>query len=136
MSECVLDASAILACLNGEPGGDVIERLVRENKCWVSAVNYAEVLARLHDWEMSVENAIEVVATLELRMAQFDEADAARCAALRPVTRSKGLSLGDRACLALAQRTATCVVYTADRPWLDLAVPLGLDIRGIRPGAH
>ncbi|MDP2794645.1 MAG: type II toxin-antitoxin system VapC family toxin [Sulfurisoma sp.] len=135
MNECVLDASAILACLNDEPGGEAVEALTRQATCLTSAVNHAEVLTRLCDWGLSMEDAIEAAASLDLCVVVFDEPLSRQVAALRQPTRAKGLSLGDRACLALAQHRA-CPVHTADRPWLDLAGALGLDIQCIRPDAH
>lgn len=135
MNKCVLDASAILACLNNEPGGMAIASLTYEARCMVSAVNLTEVLTRLLDWGMTAAEAHQAATSIEFEIIAFDAALARRCAELRAATRAKGLSLGDRACLALAE----CVgapVYTADRPWLDLAGPLQLDIRCIRPDTH
>jgi len=135
MDECVLDASAILACLNDEPGGMEIVALTRNARCLVTAINWSEVLARLLDWGMPAAAAHEAATSIEYQIVTFDDRLAKRCAELRPATRPKGLSLGDRACLALAGHTGA-PVYTADRPWLELAGPLQLDIRCIRPDTH
>ncbi len=135
VNKVVLDASAILACLNNEPGGMEVADVAHSTPCLVVAVNLAEVLTRLIEWGLTPDEAQESVESLDLRIADFDAALARRCAELRPTTRHKGLSLGDRACLALAQRESVRVL-TADRPWLDLAAPLGLDIRCIRPDSH
>jgi ribonuclease VapC len=132
VNECVLDASAILACLNDEPGGHEIATLTREAHCLVSTVNWSEVLTRLLDWGLTNDEAYEAATSIDIQIISFDVPLARRCAEYRAATRIKGLSLGDRACLALAER-AGVPVYTADRPWLDLAVPLNLDIRCIRP---
>ena len=132
MNECVLDASALLACLNDEPGGDEVFTLTQERRCLVSAVNWSETLARLIDWGMSAQEAHEAAKSLTVEIIAFDEALARGCAELRSLTRAKGLSIGDRACLALARKEGA-PVYTADRPWLELAAPLSLDIRCIRP---
>lgn len=135
MNECVLDASAILACINDEPGAQQVESLLELSVCKASAVNHAEALSRLCDWGMSIEEASLAIASLDLTVVNFDAEQARHCAALRSPTRHQGLSLGDRACLALA-RTLRCTAYTGDRPWLDLAAPLGLDIVCIRPDSH
>lgn len=135
MNECVLDASVILACLNGEPGADVVNELIGSTLCMASTVNHSEAVAKLCDWGMPVEEACAVIASLELKIIAFDESLSRHCAALRAPTRARGLSLGDRACLALARHRA-CPAYTADRPWLDIAEALQLDIRCIRPDTH
>lgn len=135
MNKSVLDASAVLACLNDEPGGMKVADLTRNTQCLVTTVNWAEVLTRLIEWRLTPDEAQEAANSLEMQIVAFDAALARRCAELRPATRSKGLSLGDRACIALGERTGT-PIYTADRPWLDLAAPLGLDIRCIRPDSH
>ncbi len=132
MTDCVLDASAILACLNGEPGAEKVVVTMHEHHCFVTTVNWVEVVSRLLDWGMPAQEAEAAVASLEIRVVSFDSAVAQRCAVLRPITRPLGLSLGDRACLALAQQL-NAPVLTADRPWLELAAPLNLDIRCIRP---
>jgi PIN domain nuclease of toxin-antitoxin system len=76
--------------------------------------------------ESAIANA---VARLNLRVIAFDEPQARSAARLRPVTRHAGLSLGDRACLALGDRLG-CPVVTADRIWGNLDV--GVDIFVIR----
>ncbi|MCX8086389.1 MAG: type II toxin-antitoxin system VapC family toxin [Rhodocyclaceae bacterium] len=132
MSEFVLDASAMLACLNGETGGDEVARLTSEERCLATAVNWAEVLSKLMEWGMSSAEAFEAASSLSIEVVAFDAGLARRCAELRPLTRAQGLSLGDRACLALAERLRVPVL-TADRPGLELAGPLNLEIRCIRP---
>ena len=122
MADCVLDASAILALVNGEPGADVVR--VRIAHSVVSTVNVAEVGTKLVDWGMSSAGLRHVMLNLGFEVQPFDAGQAVAAAALRAVTRSHGLSLGDRACLALAQATGLPVL-TADRAWRDV----GLDVR-------
>jgi PIN domain nuclease of toxin-antitoxin system len=126
----VLDASAILALLNEEPGADEVEAALAAGGCLVGAVNWSEVLSRLFDLEGAQRGALDAVldSLLELlTIVPFEAADAVRAAELRPETRQLGLSLGDRACLALAQR-AESPVLTADRVWeaVDVAVRIRL----------
>lgn len=130
MSERVLDASAVLALLNGEPGHQRVQVCLEAGSCCISAVNMSEVLSRLLDWGMPRPQAEDVFAALELAVYPLDETLSRECAALRPATRALGLSLGDRACLALAGRLGAPAL-TADRPWLQ--ADLGITIECIRP---
>ncbi|MCY7306696.1 MAG: hypothetical protein LH632_11210 [Rhodoferax sp.] len=75
------------------------------------------------------------VAALNLDVIDLDAPAAHAIAWLRALTRQFGLSLGDRACLALAQAIGA-VVFTADRPWVALGETLKLDIRSIPPDGH
>lgn len=127
MSDVVLDASAVLAVLNGEPGADTISALLTHGL--ISSVNYAETLARLTDQGSSDEQARQAIFDLGVAVIDFDRALADRSGELRPLTRHRGLSLGDRACIALGEREGVPIV-TADRNWCDV-LP-GLDIRVVR----
>ena len=113
MTGVVLDASALLAFLLAEPGADVVTPLLR--RASLSAVNYAEVLAKVVDRGRPPESAVADIDRLQLAVIAFD---ASQAAALRTGTRSRGLSLADRACLALA-RTLDLPAVTADRAWAD-----------------
>ena len=89
----------------------------------------------LCEWGMDLPDAQLALDKLALPCEPFTPDMAREAARLRPLTRALGLSLGDRACLA----TAKCLqhpVLTGQRPWLTLAVPLGLDIRCFRPDTH
>jgi PIN domain nuclease of toxin-antitoxin system len=123
----IADASAILALLKQEPFGKLDPR--RLFRAPISAVNLSEVLERLCSGGLSESEADEAVAALSLRVADFDEAQARLAAYLRPRTRRAGLSLGDRACLALGLRLGRPVI-TADRAWASLDV--GVEIVLIR----
>lgn len=85
----------------------------------VSAVNLAEVLSKLSDLGVPEGRALQAIAEARLDVRPFDERQARRAAGLRAFTRHLGLSLGDRACLALAQ-TADLPAVTADRGWARL----------------
>ena len=115
----IADASAILALLKQEPFGKLNPRQLF--RATISAVNLSEVLERLCSGGLSESEADAAVAELSLHVADFDEAQARLAAYLRPRTRRAGLSLGDRACLALGLRLGRPVI-TADRAWASLDV--------------
>jgi ribonuclease VapC len=123
----IADSSAILALLKQEPLGKLDPR--RLFRATISAVNLSEVLERLCAGGLSESEADEAVATLNLRVADFDEAQARLAAHLRPRTRRAGLSLGDRACLALGLHLGRPVI-TADRVWTSLDI--GVEVIAVR----
>lgn len=128
MSRIVFDASAMLALFLQEAGADTV-------RAWVpggvaSTVNIAEVGAKLTDRGGMTESEIRtLIGTLGLEVVSFDEDAAYVVALLRPRTRRHGLSLGDRACLALGINRGLPVL-TADRSWAELDI--GVDVRLIR----
>jgi PIN domain nuclease of toxin-antitoxin system len=120
----VVDASAILAYHLNEPGTEVVgELLLNEPKCSMSTVNHSEVVARLAGLGWDESSIRESMAAIPLTIVPFDEEDAYACGLLRPITRSAGLSLGDRACIALAMRLKLPVV-TMDHAWANLDLPV------------
>ncbi|HLZ75677.1 type II toxin-antitoxin system VapC family toxin [Phenylobacterium sp.] len=126
MTEAVLDASAVLALIQGEPGGAAVE--ARLDRAKLSAVNLAEVAQRLND-QWPDDMVATVLAKLPCEVVDFNAALALRAGLLRRLTRAKGLSLGDRACLALAERESAAVL-TGDRAWAEL--DLGVEVVLIR----
>ncbi len=127
MKEAVLDATALLALLHDEPGAEaVVEALPHSS---ISAVNLAEVVAKLAEARMPEEAIKIAMAGLGIEVLPFDEDLAYRTGLLRALTSRYGLSLGDRACLALGLRLGRPVI-TADRIWATLKV--GVKIRVIR----
>ena len=127
MAEVVLDASAVLAVLNGEPGAEAVWECLPG--AHLSAVNAAEVAAKLVDGGLDAERAGQSLERLGARVVPFEAGDVVPVAHIRAATRSAGLSLGDRACLALAQRLGLPAL-TADRQWRDIQVDV--DVRLIR----
>jgi PIN domain nuclease of toxin-antitoxin system len=117
MSKYVLDASAVLALLNQEPGKDQVEAVIIE--AVISAVNASEVLTKLIDAGMSIDEAKEVFDLLSISVIDLSKNLAEKAASLRDITRKKGLSLGDRCCLALGLHLGIEVV-TAEREWAKL----------------
>ncbi len=131
----VLDASAVLAFLQGEPGQDTVADALQNARCVVTAANQAEIVAKALDRGHSTDAIQTILAELAYDVVDTTAADGALAGRLRAATRAAGLSLGDRLCLAAATRL-NAAVLTADRPWLALAATLKLDIRSIRPEAH
>ena len=115
----VLDSSAVLAVFNTEKGSEKVEPLLSNSI--ISSVNVAEVLTKMVEKGISLNDALEDFLKLGLEVIEFDTKQAAKSAELRPLTKHLGLSLGDRCCLALAiQENATAV--TADRNWASLNI--------------
>lgn len=128
MNSIVLDASALLALLNNEPGAD---KLTPEllNTAASSTVNLAEVQAKLVARGIDPDEAWEATVAPIRASADFTAEHARLAGTLVTQTRSLGLSLGDRACLALAL-SIKAPVYTADKSWKNLK--LGVRIHVIR----
>ncbi|HZQ98931.1 MAG TPA: type II toxin-antitoxin system VapC family toxin [Chloroflexota bacterium] len=120
-----MDASAVLAVLNDEPGADLLAS--PDDRFIVSAVNLAEVVAKLTDDGIAPDAIDEMIDQLPLEVHAFGAEMAVVTGLLRTATRRFGLSLGDRACLALA-RGLDLPALTTDRAWrqldLDVAVRL------------
>jgi ribonuclease VapC len=114
VSRSVLDSSALLALLFKEPGGQAV--LGHLPGSLLSAVNLSEVVSKAVETGMSLEEARRVLTEFPCEVVPFDGEHAYLTAGLRAGTRTFGLSLGDRACLALGLQTALPVV-TADRDW-------------------
>jgi PIN domain nuclease of toxin-antitoxin system len=112
VSEYVLDASALLVALFGEPGTERVEAILPQ--AVIGAVNLSEVIAKLQERGVPDEDISRDLKDLDLRVVSFDHEQADRAGRLRNSTKEIGLSLGDKCCLALAvQRDATAI--TADR---------------------
>jgi ribonuclease VapC len=121
----VLDSSAVLAAYLREPGGEVVRETTGERI--ISAVNFSEVETKLIERGISNEAIRQLESLLPCETIGFDRNQASQAAKLRLLTRGRGLSLGDRACLALAlQRKAT--VLTADRAWAGLDVGIKIEV--------
>lgn len=128
MTRVVLDASALLALISGEKGG---EKLTPElmSVSVTSTVNLAEVHSKLVRNGVQPDEAWEAAIAPVRDFAAFTPEHARLAGSLVPHTRSLGLSLGDRACLALGLEL-DAPVFTADRSWKTLK--LGIPIHVIR----
>ena len=123
----VFDSSALLTIAFQEEGADVAVRYVHDGI--LSAVNASEVVGKLLDLGFADDEARRALLAFGLAIRPFDEGCAMAAGLLRTATRKQGLSLGDRACLALAIRERARVI-TADRAWAGL--DLGIDVQVIR----
>ncbi|MEA3276787.1 MAG: type II toxin-antitoxin system VapC family toxin [Pseudomonadota bacterium] len=121
----ILDASALLAMLHEEPGAEHVEQVL--DRASVSAVNWAEVVQKSLQRQADVSWMREGFTELGVDFEPFTPAQAELAAHLWDETRRYGLSLADRACLALAAER-NLPVLTADRTWseLDLSVEIQL----------
>lgn len=124
----VLDASALLAVLGSERGAaEVVEKSAG---ALLSTVNLAEVLQKAAHNNLDPRVVRDLVDQLDLGIVPFDDAMALAAADLWTLTRGKGLSLGDRACLALGQAVHG-IALTLDRGWAALSLP-DVDIHVVR----
>ena len=128
----VLDASAVLAFLQGEPGNEVVRLALQNEQCVVTAANEAEIISKALDKGISAEVVEGILRELGYEVIGVSPADGNLAGNIRTETRDIGLSLGDRICLACAKRLKAKVI-TADRPWLNVAARLELNILCIRP---
>lgn len=121
----VLDASAVLALLFDEPGAEAVADVIADGAT-ISAINLAEVATVL------IRNRRDLGATLDpvravVAVEPFTDADALAAAALYPAVSAKGLSLGDRTCLALARRLDAPAV-TTEHTWTELSLDVAVHL--------
>jgi ribonuclease VapC len=124
VSEAILDSSAALAVIQGEPGAAVVLAALRVGAA-MGTVNLAEVVTKLSEGGSSEEDIREAIERLALELVPLDAESAFQAGFLRAATRHAGLSLGDRACLALA-RQLSLPVLTADRSWQNVDIDVGV----------
>jgi ribonuclease VapC len=120
MAEVVLDSSAVIALLRGEPGSDLVMNYV--DRAVISAVNLQEVAKKYVDAGIAIPQIRELLDTLHLDVRSHTAADALAAAALAGATRVHGRGLGDRSCMALAIKLGIPAV-TTDRAWAKLEIP-------------
>jgi PIN domain nuclease of toxin-antitoxin system len=129
LNEAVLDSSAVIAVLRAEPGAEKVAAVLPG--ALISAVNLAEIMTKLCEQGMSGDEARLAIETTGVEVVDFNDEQACLTGRFRNATRSAGLSLGDRACLALAH-TRRLPAITADTAWARL---VGFDVVLIR-GSH
>ena len=133
MTVAVLDASALLALLRNEPGGAPVREVLADAA--MTTVNFAEVVGHYARNGAAESDIRLVLDPLELELVTFDEDLAFATGFLLPATRHAGLSLGDRACLALAARLGVPAL-TADQSWQSVAEAVGVEVALIREPRH
>lgn len=126
MNSWVLDASALLALLHQEPGAARVAQAVKEGAA-MSAVNLSEIIGKLSEASMPQAAIRTALDALGIEVAAFSIDDAYQTGLLRPLTKQAGLSLGDRACLALGHHLGLPVL-TADRTWERLSVGVAVEV--------
>ena len=127
MASAILDTSALLAYVKGEQGAELVASLIGDAA--ISAVNFAEAVSKLVEKGATLDLARAALGVANVDIVDFDRALAEQTGALIAKTKRSGLSLGDRACLALAAREQVPVL-TGDRAWSKLG--LNIEIRLIR----
>lgn len=121
----VVDSSVVLAVLRNEEGSEQAASALADGQ--LSSVNAVEVVTRLIDLGYEPDRAVSALSRTRLSVVAFDQDLALSAGRLRAVTRHRGLSLGDRACLALAIRE-NATALTADRNWADLDLPCKVEL--------
>jgi len=124
-----LDASALLALLLGEPGGEKVKAVL--DGALIGAVNLAEIVSHYAKLGAARSDIEALLRPLPVRVVPADTALSYEAGMLRPITLKGGLSLGDRYCLALAKREGVPAL-TAERRWLDIAAAAGVTVELIR----
>jgi ribonuclease VapC len=121
MTEVVLDASALIALLRKEPGAEKVTAVL--SKSCISSVNLAETLGKMVEYGKPLEAVRFQVERLDIPVVPFDTEQANIAASFWKATRLVGMSLGDRACLALALKLSLPAL-TTEMEWLkcDLGV--------------
>ena len=129
MTEAVLGASALLALLLGEPGGEKVKTVL--DGALLCAVNLAEVVSHYAKLGASRADIEAMLRLVPIRIVPVDTALSYEAGMLRPITLQGGLSLGDRYCLALAKRQGARAL-AAERRWPDIAAAVGVEVELIR----
>jgi len=130
MTACIIDTSAVLAHLQGESGGDAAFDWLAKGAS-ISILNVQELASKLAEAGVSREDTEATITDLGVDIRPITVGLAVDAGFLRMQTKKKGLSHGDRACLALA-RSLNLPAVTADQVWLDLAEELEAEVVLVR----
>jgi ribonuclease VapC len=126
MPNYVLDASALMVLFQEEPGSDKVAQAVKDGAA-ISTVNLSEIASKLNELHTPQTLIQDAINGLELTIVDFNAEFAYKVGLLRPLTRHLGLSLGDRACLALAQHL-NLPALTGDRLWKELSLGIAIEV--------
>ena len=113
--------------LKRESGAEAVAQLLESAEpgaVRMGSANVAEVIGKLGDEGVAAERAYDLLLSMGIRVEPVTGADALLAGALRSISGGKQLSLGDRCCLALTLRTRRAEVWTGDRAWVDLDLPI------------
>jgi PIN domain nuclease of toxin-antitoxin system len=119
VAEAVLDASALLALLRKEPGSEKVADVL--TRSCISSVNLAETYGKMVEYGKPLEEVVYQVDRLRIPVIPFEAGQAEAAASFWKLTRSAGLSLGDRACMALALKTGA-PAFTTEKEWVKCDV--------------
>jgi PIN domain nuclease of toxin-antitoxin system len=119
--EFILDASAVLALLGEEKGYDLVQEALPNSV--ISTVNLSEVITKIAAQGVVKEVAMQILSLLGIKVIAFGQSDAWTSGFLYSEIKHLGLSLGDRACLALGFQLER-IVLTADTAWQSLKLPV------------
>jgi ribonuclease VapC len=127
----VMDSSALLALTRGETGCEVVQELIYTKDCVISSVNMAEVGTKLIEYGLPPSELPRIVVQFQIDVIDFNTEQAILSAQLRPQTRAAGLSMGDRACLALT-KLMEGIAVTTDQAWQDVRISAGVKVLMVR----
>lgn len=127
----VMDSSALLALTRGELGFETVQELIHREDCVISSVNMAEVGTKLIEYGLPPDELPRIVQQFQIDVIDFNNEQAILSAQLRPLTRAAGLSMGDRACLALT-KLVEGIAVTTDQAWQDVRISADVKILMIR----
>jgi PIN domain nuclease of toxin-antitoxin system len=119
MNKVLFDASALLILINKEKGNEIAEKCL--GNIIISSVNHSEVCSKLMDYGMSDIECADIIDSLVSKVIDFDIELSLMAAKLKNYTKQKGLSLGDRACIATGIKY-NLEIYTADKAWIECKI--------------
>jgi ribonuclease VapC len=125
----LFDASAVIAAIKGEPGEETVFALAQDAA--ISTVNLAEVFGYAARSELSASVVDVFLEETGIAILPLSREEAARAGEYLPLTKSIGLSLADRCCLAVASIRRLTLAAT-DRPLLEFAGSIGIETEALR----
>ena len=121
MNKFIIDASAVLVFLNQETGYREISKYMKNSA--INSVNLSEVIGKLDDYGVLDRDIEKIIYNLGLEVVDFDFALAFQAGILKKKTKERGLSIGDRACIATGIIKKLPVI-TSDKIWIEIDLPV------------